>query len=236
MKTSLFAQRARGEEYLDHPDVSGKDLEQNLRELRFINHTLGGNHVTLQALREVLNSKPDTKWFIGDLGCGGGDILLLIAKEMRRQKLSFSLAGIDMNEHTLRYAVLNTFDFGEIKYCLANVLSDEFDASSFDIVNATLFCHHFSDDDLIALLKKLRKQVRVAVIINDLHRHPFAFHSIRLLTRLFSRSYMVRHDAPLSVLRGFSKAELQHIAQEAGFSKIDIRWRWAFRWKVILRV
>jgi 2-polyprenyl-3-methyl-5-hydroxy-6-metoxy-1,4-benzoquinol methylase len=235
MKT-LFSQRARGEEYLDNPNVHGEDLEQNLKELRFINHTLGGNQVTLQALRKVLASKNQPKWFIADLGCGGGDILLLIAKEMRKQRKSFSLAGIDMNEYTLRYAMLNTFDYEEIRYCLADILSEEFDASSFDIVNATLFCHHFSEEELIHLFKKLRQQVHVAVILNDLHRHSLAYYSIKFLTRLFSKSYMVKHDAPLSVLRGFSKSEIQNIALNAGFSKIEIRWCWAFRWKVILWV
>lgn len=231
--TINYKTRARGEEYLDDPQVNGSDLEQNLRELRFINHTLGGNSVTTSGLRDVLKSRIQKHWKIADIGCGGGDILQLIAKEFRRQKISFSLAGIDMNENILRYAMLNTIDFKEIQYLKQNVLSDEFDATRYDIVNATLFCHHFSDEDLIALFTKLRKQVKVAVIINDLHRHYLAYHSIRILTKLFSKSYMVKHDAPLSVLRGFSRKELLALFTKAGFTKVEIKWCWAFRWKVI---
>ena len=47
--------------------------------------------------------------------------------------------------------------------------------------------------------------------INDLHRHPLAYHSIRILTSLFSKSYLVKNDAPLSVLRGFKKKELEDL-------------------------
>ncbi|MCU0429542.1 MAG: methyltransferase domain-containing protein [Cytophagaceae bacterium] len=234
MSTSLFKHRARGQEYLDQPDVKGQDLEQNLRELKFINQTLGGNQVTLQALREVVATKPHHLWMVADLGCGGGDMLKLISRELRNKRVKFSLVGIDYNEHILRYALMNTFEFGEIRYCQENVLTDEFDANSFDIINATLFCHHFSNEQLIQLFRKLKQEVKVAVILNDLQRHPFAFYSISMLTRLFSKSYMVKHDAPLSVLRGFTKKELETIFKEAGFTRYSIQWRWAFRWKVIL--
>ncbi|WP_431211923.1 hypothetical protein ACQ86N_40085 [Puia sp. P3] len=69
--------------------------------------------------------------------------------------------------------------------------------------------------------------------INDLHRHPLAWGSIRLLTRLFSGSYLVKNDAPLSVLRGFSRSEWQRILQAAGIGGYTLRWKWAFRWLVV---
>jgi hypothetical protein len=61
-----------------------------------------------------------------------------------------------------------------------------------------------------------------------------SYHYIRLLTSLFSKSYLVRHDAPLSVLRGFKKTELETLLEEAGISKYTIQWKWAFRWLVIV--
>lgn len=96
------------------------------------------------------------------------------------------------------------------------------------------FCHHFEDDVLIDFLKQLRKQTRVAIIINDIHRHWFAYYSIKYLTGLFSKSYMVKYDAQLSVLRAFKKNELQLLIRKAGFDRFNIRWKWAFRFQVIL--
>jgi hypothetical protein len=37
----------------------------------------------------------------------------------------------------------------------------------------------------------------------------------------------------LSVKRAFSRAELQDILRKAGYSKFQIKWKWAFRWQVI---
>jgi hypothetical protein len=99
---------------------------------------------------------------------------------------------------------------------------------------ATLFFHHFTAEQLSAVLKQLHTQVRVGIIINDLHRHPLAYYSIKWLTQLFSRSAMVKFDAPLSVLRGFSRSEWELILTKAGIRKYTLRWRWAFRWQIII--
>ncbi|MBA4057205.1 MAG: SAM-dependent methyltransferase, partial [Marivirga sp.] len=71
-------------------------------------------------------------------------------------------------------------------------------------------------------------------IINDIHRHSLAYYSIRLLTKVFSKSSMVKFDAPLSVRRAFTKKELLEILNEAGIKKYTIQWKWAFRWQVLV--
>ncbi|HZK64528.1 MAG TPA: SAM-dependent methyltransferase, partial [Puia sp.] len=58
--------------------------------------------------------------------------------------------------------------------------------------------------------------------------------AIRILTALFSRSYLVKNDAPLSVLRGFKKNDLVAILDKAGIRDYSIRWQWAFRWLIIV--
>jgi hypothetical protein len=47
---------------------------------------------------------------------------------------------------------------------------------------------------------------------------------------------MVKNDAPLSVLRAFSRDDLNTILTNAGIKNYQIRWRWAFRWQVIVYV
>ncbi len=73
-----------------------------------------------------------------------------------------------------------------------------------------------------------------AVIVNDLHRHWFAYHSIGLLTQAFSNSEMVKHDSKLSVLKGFRKTDLQKMLTTAGIKNYSLKWMWAFRWQLII--
>jgi hypothetical protein len=69
--------------------------------------------------------------------------------------------------------------------------------------------------------------------VNDLHRHPFAYYSIKWLTKFFSKSYLVKNDAPLSVLRGFKRKELEVLSHQSSVEKISINWKWAFRWLLV---
>jgi len=103
-----------------------------------------------------------------------------------------------------------------------------------DIFFSTLFCHHFKENELVYQLRWLRENAVMGFFINDLHRHPLAYHSIKLLTRLFSKSYLVKNDAPLSVLRGFSRSEWKQLLNNAGINKFELKWKWAFRWLIIV--
>tara|TARA_B110000196_G_C20704665_1_gene456868 strand:- start:137 stop:295 length:159 start_codon:yes stop_codon:yes gene_type:complete len=44
---------------------------------------------------------------------------------------------------------------------------------------------------------------------------------------------MVRHDAPLSVARGFRRQELMELAEAAGFQWTKLIWVWPFRWLAV---
>jgi hypothetical protein len=68
--------------------------------------------------------------------------------------------------------------------------------------------------------------------MNDLHRHPLAYHFIRIVTKLFSSSVFTKNDAPLSVLRSFRKNEWMKFCQNAGLKNYTIQWKWAFRFVV----
>jgi len=103
-----------------------------------------------------------------------------------------------------------------------------------DIIFSSLFCHHFDDAGVKHIFKWMNQNSKLGFFNNDLQRHPLAYHSIRILSGLFSGSYMVKNDAPLSVLRGFSKAELNYMMKMSleDEDNIDysISWQWAFRW------
>ena len=235
----MFKQRATQAELMDDLNLSNEALRRNLDELEIINKWLGGNAVVTNALNKIL-SKDKSKTISGsplkiaDLGCGGGDILREVANWAKQKKITVNLTGIDANSFMVEYATQKCAHFPNIQVLQENIFASEFKQRKFDIIICSLFCHHFTDKQLVQLFRQLYQQVRVAVIINDLHRHPLAYYSIKWLTKLFSRSYLVRNDAPLSVLRAFRKSEIQVILAAAGITNYTLRWLWAFRWQIIL--
>lgn len=233
--SSLYARRSQKPELMDDFEVDGFIIEQTLRELEIINKWLGGNYVTIHAIDKLIGKDRDKTWRIIDLGCGGGEMLKLIALWARKRSIRVELIGIDANQHVVNYAEKNTSEFPEISFITGNVLSEDVMPMAADIITATLFTHHFSDKDLIWLFQRAKKCASVGLAINDLHRHWFAYRSINMLTALFSKSPLVKNDAGLSVLRAFKKRELTDILQAAGINKYSIKWQWAFRWQVITR-
>ncbi len=232
--THKFTYRSNEEEIMDDLTSSGEVIDQTLKELDEINRKLGGNNVTIDGLKKLLAKNPPLRRLtIADIGCGGGDILIEIARWAEKRRLSIDLIGIDANPHIIEFAKRNAAGFPQIKFASVDVFSEAFQEQSFDIIISSLFTHHFSDDALITLFRSLKRQARFGVIINDLHRHWLAYYSIKIIVKFLSKSPMVRHDGPVSVLRAFKKKELINLLRKAGIYNYSIKWMWAFRYQVI---
>lgn len=219
---------------MDDLTSSGAVIDQTLQELDEINRKLGGNNVTIDGLKKLLVKNPPLRSLtIADIGCGGGDILIEIAKWAEKRRLNIDLIGIDANPNIIEFARKNAADFPQIKFVALDVFSPEFQDQTFDIIISSLFTHHFKDDALVTLFRSLKRQARFGVIINDLHRHWLAYYSIKVIVKLLSKSPMVQHDGPVSVLRAFKKKELVYLLRKAGIHNYSIKWMWAFRYQVI---
>lgn len=227
-----FSIRSSQEEIMDDLACQGEVVHQTLRELEFINRTLGGNAVTIGGLKKLLNHVPKGESIsIWDLGCGGGDMLQRIQNKFHDHKLT--LHGVDANAAIVAFAQKHIAE-PNITFSATNILEDYFRQQTFHIATATLFLHHFTSQQLATILRTLYQQVSVGIVINDLHRHPLAYYSIKGLTQIFSKSSMVKFDAPVSVLRGFSKKEWQQILHDAGITHYELKWEWAFRWRIVI--
>jgi 2-polyprenyl-3-methyl-5-hydroxy-6-metoxy-1,4-benzoquinol methylase len=233
--TANFKQRSTGIEIMDDLACQGEVVDQTLRELDFINQWLGGNAVTLNGLHSLWKTIPKNhRISIADLGCGSGEMLRLIANRAANEGREVDLIGMDANPNITSFAQKHSAEFENIRIEATNIFSEEFRKRKFDIALATLFLHHFTEDELIGIFSGLKNQATHGIVINDLHRQPLAYYSIRLLTQLFSKSAMVKYDAPLSVQRGFKRHELQLILSRAGIKNYRLKWKWAFRWQLII--
>jgi ubiquinone/menaquinone biosynthesis C-methylase UbiE len=230
-----FSKRSGDAEIMDDLEYAGEMMDKTLAELEVINRWLGGNNVTIDGINKLVKDTSSVKALhVADLGCGRGDMLILIDSWAKKRKLNVNLIGIDANQYVIDAARKRLDEFPHIQLQTVNILSPDFQTKEFDIVIGTLFYHHFTNEQLVSFFSQLKKQARVGFLINDIHRHSLAYYSIKLLTGLFSKSSMVKYDAPLSVLRAFSKKELSGILRSAGIDNFTIKWKWAFRWQVIV--
>ena len=221
-------------ELMDDLELSSDDLRKNLDELEIVNTWLGGYKPIFDALKKITKKHNLTSFSIADIGAGGGDTIRKILKLAKQKKWRIKTYYVDANQFMIDYAKEKCKNEENIEYIKENIFSEDFKKYNFDISICSLFCHHFSEEDLVKMFVQLKKQTKIAIIINDLHRNIFAYYGIYFLTRLFNGSYLIKNDAPLSVKRAFLKEDLALILQKAEITNYKIRWRWAFRWQVII--
>ncbi len=211
-------------EIMDDFSIQDERIDIALRELKTINKFLGGISTTKSALKYFVDSeKKEIK--VLDIGSGSSDNLTA----SNNKSLRLQIISVDKNLRVLKSSD-NTSE---------KINSDAFDLpfkdNSCDIVHLALFLHHFKEYEIQKLLMEFLRIAKRGIIINDLQRSYLALIGIKLLTILFSKSEMVKNDAPLSVKRGFSKSELLKILSDAGIKNFIIRWKWAFRWMVVIK-
>jgi 2-polyprenyl-3-methyl-5-hydroxy-6-metoxy-1,4-benzoquinol methylase len=226
--------RSNEKEYLDGDDIATTDLCLNLSELDVINRYLGGYKASLNGLKEILRSNKKINTIL-DIGFGGGDSIKQFAIYSAKNNLDHFYYGVDLKRDCISYAEKNLSPLKNKELIcddFRNISTDLL--SKIDIIHSSLFLHHLSNDEIIGLLK-FAKSNNCTFLANDLHRHWLAYYSIKFLTALFSKSYLVKNDAPISVKRGFKKAEIESLLKQSGFTDFSVKWSWAFRYIIIAR-
>ncbi|MCG9880347.1 MAG: methyltransferase domain-containing protein [Bacteroidia bacterium] len=230
-----FKQRSYELELLDQSDIPSSDLYRNLEELNTINTLLGGHAVTLNGMASFV-FEPTKTYTVLDIGCGGGDNLRSIAIWARKKGIQLQLVGLDLKADCIEFAQKRCKDFEEISFVCSDYKSFLAEPKHrYDIILNSLFCHHFKEKDLAELFTYMRENSDLGFFVNDLHRNPLAYYSIKWITQFFSRSYLIKNDACLSVKRGFSREELKQLLPETAFKNIKITWKWAFRWLIVFK-
>lgn len=223
-------QRSLEKEYIDLGSYSKDEYEECLFLLDRVGRWLGGNRANFKALTV---EEPQS---ILDVGSGGGLFAIAMARRFPQAKI----VGLEVNPLAIAFAKRQLLSIPNPPYNVTFELRDPpvltESSQSFDVVMATLVCHHFDDESLIDFLKKARRIAKKKVIINDLHRHWMAYYGFKALSPFFFRNRLVMHDGPLSVARAFKRADWVCFLASAGIPKerYTIEWHWAFRWLVTI--
>lgn len=217
---------------MDDFNLEGNHMDEALARIAWINRLLGGNRITVDAVRKLARQMGGGILSVTDLGCGNGDMLRALDKMAQQEGVSLQLKGIDANPYTV--ALARRMSEQRISYQCSNILDKDFIPETTDITLLTLTLHHFSDDEIRQVLLKAARHTRVAIIVNDLQRSRLAYGLFAALSFVCRLGTMNDNDGKLSIRRGFRKNELEAIARRLQFKHYSIRWRWAFRYSWII--
>lgn len=224
----MFMRRNYQKEFMDDFSLSDRRIDAALKELHTINRFLGGNSVSKRGIRYFRNDSTQNMTIL-DIGGGGSDILY----DLKDGKENLSIYSVDLNRYSCYF---QKKEKGNSKIICADAFNLPVRKKSFDLVHASLFIHHYNEDEIIELIKYFLEVSRKGIVINDLRRNVLAYSGIRILTALFSKSEFVKNDGPLSVKRAFNKENLTNILLRSGIRNYIIKRKWAFRFLLIIPV
>ena len=214
--------RSREKELMDLPGNPAALLEEDLKNLRTINRHLGAYRGVLSCLKRLVKEKGNARFSLLDIGTGSGDIPVAVARWARENGIPATVVGLEPHPVMAEIARRQTREFPEISIVRGDGFHSPFAPLSFDFVLCSQILHHFSEDEIVALVRLWSREARRGLLVSDLVRHPLAYCGIWLLTRLFSRNEMTRKDAPLSVRRAFTVAEWRELFRRSGSGNFDL--------------
>lgn len=186
-------------ELMDSPDVKGPVLDKFHRDLNFIHKCLGTFPTIERFIRE--DEKPVRR--ILDVGCGGGALL-----EYLQTRLNVEVIGIDQKPP----------DHAKVKIIAADAVADKLPEA--DVAVCSLFCHHLTPEQNIALIRNVGRSCR-RFVIQDLIRHPMPLVLFTMfLCPLIGREAAV--DGRQSIRRAFTPKEFAELARAGTGGAFDI--------------
>lgn len=221
---------------MDDFSIVDARLTGALDQLRQVNRFLGGYGPTRAALAPLLRYNPHRPLRLLDVGTGVADVPEDLVRWGARHGRRVEVVGLDANPVTVDHAgaVLDARLppplRARVELVVGDALALPYEDGAFDATICSLFLHHFDDHTAPRVLREMDRVARHGLVVNDLHRHPLAYASIRALVALLPVSPMFHHDGPVSVLRAFRRRELEALAQAAGLRGAHVHWHWAFRW------
>jgi SAM-dependent methyltransferase len=221
--------RSAALEMMDVPGQPRELLAADLRNLRLLNRYLGCYRTVINGVARIVDERRMRRFSLLDAGAGSGDVSAAIVYWARSRGIAARISGLEREAITMEQAVAHTRAAPEIAMIQGDAAAAPFHDGAFDFVLASQLLHHFSDEQIIELLRAWARLARRAIIVADLVRHPVAYHGVRLLTRACTRNEMTRCDAPLSVQRACTIAEWRELMRRANVGAFTIEWAMPFR-------
>jgi len=209
-------QRSGESELMDFPDADETLLLATVRQFRTINRLVSRSRSLIRRfiLRDA-HRRGLSHITVLDVGAGGCDIGVWITGAARRYGIEAHVICLDQDPRIIAYARECTAEIPNI--AVVEGSAAELDQlGPVDYIFANHFLHHLPDEAIVELLPLLARTARYGYVLNDLRRSRMSYIGYSLLAGLFFRGSFAYYDGRLSIRRGFTKSELQHIVGAAG--------------------
>jgi 2-polyprenyl-3-methyl-5-hydroxy-6-metoxy-1,4-benzoquinol methylase len=189
--------------------------------MAWINRFAGGTRTVKNFLANEILHNGSRSMRILDVGSGACDIPVAVVKWALKRSQRVEFTCLETNETALKIATRNIRKSGLDSIELRHGSIFEFNSGQhFDYAIGSMFFHHFPDEQILALIRRLRSYTLKGILINDLRRNLLSYASCSVLVCPLPKG--LRHDALLSIRRGFKADELSRLLSGIEDARVDI--------------
>jgi len=208
-------------ELLDTDAGTPREVAGSLCDLQMFNRYFGGVRASEKLIRRATADAPGPTLSLLEVAAGAGYVPSQVRRRLSTPDIQITL--LDRARTHLN---------GNHRAVVADALTLPFADSSFDLVSSNLFVHHLAPQDLQRFAQEALRVSRVAVVINDVIRHPLHLALTYAGFPLY-RSRITRNDAPASVRQGYTVAEMRDLLKPLDIPRIEISTHYLYRMGII---
>ena len=216
-------------ELMDLPETPQAEFEKALVDIQWVNRHLKGSQTLIEGLQSLIKTSPSRTFQVLDLGTGSADIPIALVQWGQTRNIHFEITAVDDHPVAAAVAHQNVQNYPNIQIMQGDALALDYPDAHFDIVMSSMFLHHLNNQEAVHLLQEMSRLSRIGFVVNDLERSPLAYFGIQILGKLFNKGKVFLNDAPLSVLRGFTVQDIQHLKALSTLDKLQIMRRKPYR-------
>lgn len=214
-------------ELLDTDCGTPAEVAASLGDLRRINRWFGGVATTEDMIWRVARQVSSSSLSLLEVAAGTGYVPQAAGERLLHRGLSLQITSLDRAASHLDLHLNHG-----CRKVAGDAVALPFRGASFDLLNSTLFAHHLSPQDLVRFVNEALRVCRIAVLVNDLVRHPLHMSLVYAGMPLY-RSRLTRHDAPASVRQAYTVGEMQSLLAQTSAARVEIHRHYLFRMGVI---
>ncbi|MDQ0743212.1 2-polyprenyl-3-methyl-5-hydroxy-6-metoxy-1,4-benzoquinol methylase [Clavibacter sp. B3I6] len=192
-------------ELMDAPDCDPDALARTYARFALVNRVVAGwRGVYRSRIRPLLSAARETTLL--DIGSGGGDVPLALARWARRDGLRLRVTGIDPDPRAAAYARALPAD-PDVRFLAASSAELVAEGRRFDLVTSNHVLHHLDEAAFDAFLAD-SAALAPRALHSDIARGRVAYAAYGPLARTVARGSFVHVDGLRSIRRSWRPVEL----------------------------
>lgn len=193
-------------EQMDRPGCDPARLDRTYAQFPVVNRAIAGwRGIYRTHLRPVLSTTGVTTLL--DIGCGGGDVPLMLAAWAARDRRRVEITAIDPDRRAFEFALRRRRVDG-VTFRQASTAELVAEGRRYDAVVSNHVLHHLDTAELPQFLAESAMLSRGPVLHNDIRRSTAAYALFYAVSWPFPGSF-IRDDGLTSIRRSYTAAELK---------------------------